>query len=96
MNRQRRTIPINISRSLSSNDMEPPSPLNFSSHSMSYSTSISSNRRLHSIIQEDPAGSSEETGGFDTDPTGDISPPSKAETNSIASSVTDKKSKLTV
>lgn len=94
-NRPTTSHPINISDSLFSNALEP-SPLNFGSQSLGYSVSISNNRHYSSVIQEDPACSSEEATGFETDRAEDTSTPSKTETDSIASSVNDKKPNSTV
>ena len=83
--------PINIFNSLSLNNNET-SSLNFHSNSMSYSLSTSDTRHFHSMIQEDSTDSLGEITDHDTNQTSDISPPSKTESSSIASSANEKKS----
>jgi hypothetical protein len=90
-NRLTTARPIDINRSLFPHDIQA-SPLNFSTNSMGYSLSTNNSRHYGSVIQEDPAGSSEDTGGCETDQAGDTSPPCKTETESVGSSNNDQKS----
>jgi len=91
VNRRTTASPIDINHSLFSNDIEA-SSINFSTNSMGYSLSTSNSRHYGSVIQEDPAGSSEDTAGCETDQAGDTSPACKTETDSVASSINEKKS----
>lgn len=80
-NVQTKSEPIKITPSVFSNE----------THFKGYSAPMKSHRFHSSVIQEDPAGSSEETTGFATDRTEDTSPLSTG-TNSITSPANDKRS----